>query len=313
LFKASAPGSLMLLGEHAVLHGKQALVCAIDKRITVTLIPRSDTKIEIISTVLGKFTTDLSNLVVIPPFHFLLAILKKNQSVLKTGCTIIVEAEFSDKVGFGSSAAVTVAILAALYTWLNRGFSPTDLIREARAIVRKVQGLGSGADIAACVLGGVIAYKMQPLQIEKLAYQPLLTAVYAGYKTPTVEVVKQVTRKFISYPKLFKQLCQAIDTCVTEGITAVKQQNWDALGQLMNVQQGLLDALGVSTLDMSKIIDGLRQQKTILGAKISGSGLGDCIVGLGTIPADYSPEQNGQGIQLIPIEISTRGVYCEKS
>ena len=48
-FKASAPGSLMLLGEHAVLHGKPALVGALDKRITVTLTPMRHDRIEIIS------------------------------------------------------------------------------------------------------------------------------------------------------------------------------------------------------------------------------------------------------------------------
>ena len=45
----SAPGSLMLLGEHAVLEGSRALVCAINRRITVELRVRSDRVVKIVS------------------------------------------------------------------------------------------------------------------------------------------------------------------------------------------------------------------------------------------------------------------------
>jgi mevalonate kinase len=147
LFKSSAPGSLMLLGEYAVLHRKQALVCAINKRITVTLAPRSDTQIEIISPTLGHLVTRISHLTVNPPFQFVLAVLKKYQKRLKTGCDITIESEFSDTVGLASSAAVTVALLSALTTWLKVSLSPQELIREARDIVQSVQRLGSGADV----------------------------------------------------------------------------------------------------------------------------------------------------------------------
>ena len=45
----SAPGKIHLLGEHAVVYGKPALLVAINKRCTVTLTPRKDKQIEIIS------------------------------------------------------------------------------------------------------------------------------------------------------------------------------------------------------------------------------------------------------------------------
>lgn len=56
-YKASAPGSLMLLGEYAVMHDYPALVCAIDKRITVTLVPSDDEVIEIDSALGSHHTT----------------------------------------------------------------------------------------------------------------------------------------------------------------------------------------------------------------------------------------------------------------
>src|SRR5690348_13669022 len=138
-FKASAPGSLMLLGEYAVLYGKHAIVCAVDKRISVTLTPRGDDRIEIKSP-LGFYATDLYQLKVEKPFHFVLGVLKHYQAKMKRGCDIEIVSEFSDKVGLGSSAAVTVATIAALVTWLNIRVSPFDLMRQARTVVRQVQG-----------------------------------------------------------------------------------------------------------------------------------------------------------------------------
>jgi mevalonate kinase len=310
LFKASAPGSLMLLGEYGVMHGKHALVCAVNKRMNVTIEPRSDTRIEIFSDTLGEFVTDLSNLYIEPPFRFILATLKRYRLKLKSGCTITIRSEFSDKIGLGSSAAVTVATLTALSAWLEFNFTERELIREARAIVRQVQGLGSGADVAACVLGGMVAYKMQPLMAEKIATEHPLTAVYSGYKTGTVEAVKRVKAFFASNPRLFKQLCQAIDHCAVQGISAVRTSNWANMGKMMNIQQGLMESLGVSTPLLSKIVGTLREQSFMLGAKISGSGFGDCLIGLGSVATLKFTDEN---VKLIRVEMTQQGVYCEKS
>lgn len=308
LYKATAPGCLMLLGEYAVLHGKHALVCAVNQRMTVTLTPRTDQTINIISA-LGHLETNLSHLVVAPPFQFVIAVLKKFRKKLQFGCDIVIDSEFSDQIGFGSSAAVTVAVTAALAAWLEISLSPEDLIRHARETVRKVQSLGSGADVAACVLGGVVAYKMQPLRAEKILCQPPITAIYSGYKTPTVEAVNLVRKGFMAYPKIMKQVLQSIDLCVLEAIQALRDKNWVVLGKIMNIQQGLMDSLGVSTAFLNDLIYQLREQSSITGAKISGSGLGDCVIGLGSTDAlQFANEK----VKQIPIEVTTQGVYCEK-
>ncbi len=85
-YKTSAPGSVMLLGEYAVLFGKPALVCALNKRIHVTLTPRQDTTINIHSELLGTYTTELNELQMVKPFQFVLgrlaALSDKNASWL---------------------------------------------------------------------------------------------------------------------------------------------------------------------------------------------------------------------------------------
>jgi mevalonate kinase len=309
--KASAPGSLMLLGEHAVLHGKPALVCAVDKRLSVTLTPRDDKQLQITSA-LGHYSSSLNDLVITKPFQFVLAAVKYFQDQLQYGCDITIESEFSDQLGLGSSAAVTVATLSAFSNWLDIRLTDLELIRLGRDIVRSIQGLGSGADIAASVLGGVVSYQSDPVMAEKIAVNLPLHAIYAGYKTPTVEVIQHVREQFVNQPDLFKQICHEIGECSVDGLSSVKNENVVDLGRIMNAQQTLMESLGVCTPLLNDMIKNLCQQPGIHGAKISGSGLGDCVIALGKLPANYECIVDGKKLQRVPVNMTLRGVQCEK-
>jgi mevalonate kinase len=303
LYKASAPGSVMLLGEYAVLHGEPALVCAVDKRMTVTLTPRRDDTIELIST-LGHYQVSLSNLNVVPPFQFVLTAIKHYAHYLAQGFTLHIESEFSHQIGFGSSAAVTVATVAVLCNWLGLMHSKEAWIHSARHIVQNVQGTGSGADVSASVMGGVVAYQMDPLYAECVSHSLPITLVYSGSKTPTVAALDYVKKRFLSYPVLFSQLMQCIGQCVKDGMTALNAHRLAELGRVMTIQQHLLAALGVNTPVLADIVQALHAEEKIFGAKISGSGLGDCVVGLGEVSPQFRYET-------IPVEVATQGVYCE--
>jgi mevalonate kinase len=303
-FRADAPGSLMLLGEYAVLYGKHALVCAIDKRMTVTLTPRIDNQIHI-DGLDTHYQTTLAAIQIKPPFQFVLGCLKQYQPVMPCGCDIQVVAEFSDQVGFGSSAAVTAATLAALVTWLNIPTTAAQLIGNGCKVIRAVQGVGSGADIAAAVHGGIVIYQASPLRAEKLSITYPLTALYAGFKTPTAIAIKQVERHFATSPALFRCLIQAIDQCAIEGQQAIRQLNWSQLGKIMTIQQGIMQSIGVSSVLLNNLVASLQNQQAILGAKISGSGLGDCVIGLGASNIAHEKQ--------MPVQMTLQGVGCEKT
>jgi mevalonate kinase len=288
--QAKIPGSLMLMGEHAVLHGGLAIACAVDRFIKVTLTPRSDNQINIASQKFGnlsfflsfpdnKISKDDKN-----KFKFVLAAIASKQSKISSGFDLKIEADFSPQLGLGSSAAVTVATLIVLEQWIS-GIKPQQLklVKDARKIIQKVQGTGSGADVAASVYGGVVSYKMQPLKITKLKNKPPLTVIYSGSKVPTPKVIAIVKTSQQKYPKIFKQLYAAISCCAEQAVTAINSSNWKKLGDLMNIHQGLQDALGVNNKILSELIYKLRADSKIHGAKISGSGLGDCVIGLGKI------------------------------
>jgi len=281
----------MLLGEHAVLHGYAAISAAINRKMTVSIFPNDSTTLTIESS-LGSFECDINDITIQKPFTFLLACLKKKG--LPSGCTIKVESEFSDKVGLGSSAAITVATLKCLSQWLNDDITKNQLLRSAINIIHQVQGIGSGADCAASVYGGVVYYNMIPCIVEPLKHIPDISLVYTGYKTPTTDVIAKVAKAYEAHPSLYNALYEKMGECTEHAKVCINNQDWDGLGHTFFQQQQLLDALGVSDKTINSIIDQALAEDAIKGAKISGSGLGDCIVTLGTLPSDaFKSRPNG--------------------
>lgn len=295
---ASAPGTLMLLGEHAVLHGSKALVLAVDKRIRVRLQPCSDQCVRIDSA-LGQYQSALELLQPDPAFSFVLAAIDSLKTRLPGGFSLQIESDFSHQVGLGSSAAVTVAVLAALNHWIDPGLKQ-GLFEQARAVMLSVQGRGSGADLAAAIEGGVVEYQLSG---ERRRFEPLpqIGLYYCGYKLKTPVVLERVAQAREQLPELYDQLYRLMGQCADQASHAAEVGDWLQLGRLMNVYQGLMDALGVNDARLSQMIYSLRQCDTVQGAKISGSGLGDCVISLG-LPS------HSDGLDAIPVQVSPRGV-----
>jgi len=276
----SAPGSLMLLGEHAVLHGKHALVCAINRRITVRLFPVSNDSVEIISD-LGGYQSPLSDLAEHPSFKFVLQAIKQHRGQIPSGFKLEINSEFSADIGFGSSAAVTVATHAALLKWIG-GTEPDKeaLFAQALETVHAVQGRGSGADLAASVFGGVVGY-CTALEFQPVAITLPLTAVYCGYKTPTVEVIQKVELQRKADTAKFERIFSEIDLGVQEALVALQEDDLALFDLVFDRNQQLMDEMGLNTPELREIVAALRNDPETGGAKISGSGLGDCAVGIG--------------------------------
>lgn len=281
---ASAPGKLMLMGEHAVLYGHPCLVAAVSARATVQLTERVDSTVSIRSD-LGEATCDLNELVVREPFTFILQAIKATAPT--RGFDLVVTCDFPHDVGLGSSSAVTVAAVGALLAMRAEASpDPEDVFQTALSVVRRVQGSGSGADLAAAVHGGVIQYSMTGGVLKVLPSIPL-TTVYSGSKEKTAVVIERVRQAKIREPETFTKLFTAVGKVVEHATEACEHGDLETLGRLMDVNQGYMDAMGVTTDALARIIASLRAQSGIFGAKISGSGLGDCAIGLGCVGDEF--------------------------
>ncbi len=298
----SAPGKLMLLGEHAVLHDKLSLVCAVNRRVRVSLTPRDDHQVNIDSA-LGKYSSELGKWKEEGKLGFSLQCIKCKEKQISQGFDLVIKSDFSDDVGLGSSAAVTVACTAALECWLKGNFDQDKVFHDSLKIIQEVQGgKGSGADVAASVFGGLLLYRKNPFTVKKLPSIPTITVVNSGHKEKTTKVIKKVEGSREKYSYLFDKIYDLMEESCLLAEKAVQEENWQNLGEILNLNQGLMDAIGVNNAKLSGIIYTLRNFPGIYGSKISGSGLGDCVVAIGQ--ADL------QNTSLCPldIEISPTGV-----
>lgn len=277
----SAPGSLMLLGEHAVLHGHSCLVAAIEKRIRLSLIPRNDGLVNITSA-LGEYQGDRDDLPEHPSFRFLVGTLNHHANVLPGGLDVTIQADMPSTIGFGTSAAVTVAMTGALQLAANGSWSLPEIFLAARTIIQQVQGRGSGADAAASAYGGVVHYNMDGTGAGVVYNEPsALAAVYCGYKTPTPEVISRVEQAWSGKTEERDRLYARMGDTVLRGKAALAACDDKLFGQILDEGHTLMQQLGVSTKELDECAETLRNEPHIHGAKISGSGLGDCVVGWG--------------------------------
>lgn len=296
----SAPGSLMLLGEHAVLHGHQALVCAVDQFITVRL-SKNESRILRINSALGQYEAPLDNLKDHASFRFVLQAVRQHLNHLPSGVDLQIDSEFSSTIGLGSSAAVTVAIHAALARFCGCRFNRETIFTQALKTVHTVQGRGSGADLAAAVFGGVVGYTTKP-SFDPVALSLPLTAVYCGYKTPTPEVIQRVEALRAADPQKYETIYEEMNSSACSALKSLKDGNLAAFGAVLNQNQELMERMGVNTPELAEIVEALQQADGIYGAKISGSGLGDCAVGVGR------SELPGLSYSVYPLNISPEGV-----
>lgn len=163
---ASAPGKLVLIGEYAVLDGAPALVLAVNRRARVTLTAQPGTVSDIVSPTLGlaarlRLRDDGSAWVGVPPpeLAWIATLLQQAPRTTAFHIELDSDAFYIDhdgarqKLGFGSSAALTVALLGALHAAAGR--PPPDLAACIAAHRAIQHGQGSGIDIAASLRGGL--------------------------------------------------------------------------------------------------------------------------------------------------------------
>ena len=304
--QAKAPASIMLFGEHSVLRGGHAILCAIENYITVKITPQNNNTIHIISS-FGEEKTDKDAISLSHPLRFIsesLHLFKKNYS-LPSGMIIEVISEIDPTVGLGSSASLTVALLSALYASAQQPIEKKQLLQKCYTVIHNVQKVGSGADAASIIYGGVIAYTMHNSCVTPLENSFQIALVYSGSKTPTQKVIEFVNENEKRYPKLFSKIFSSIEQATLDAISAINNKDLFSIGSIMNISHGLMESLLVGTQELANVRHQLLQETSIYGAKISGSGLGDSVVALGTVSDNFKEK-------LLPSKISQQGVIVTR-
>jgi mevalonate kinase len=208
--------------------------------------------------------------------RYISAVLKEYEA---KNLRVKIESNLPPAAGLGSSAAIVVATTAALNQHYGLGLSRKEIASEAYRMEKAVQqGLGSPMDTALATFGGYlqISKSVQPLDLP-----PLEIAIgHTERAHDTRAEVEKVQNLLVRYPDLVGPIFQAIGAISIRAVALIREQRLEELGELMNINHGLLEAVGVGTRELSELVYAARGAGCAFGAKLTGAGGGGCMIAL---------------------------------
>jgi len=302
----SAPGKVILLGEHAVLYGEPCLSTAIDLRTDVQAIVKGR-RFRVNSYQMDSFhhtyiKAAVDNLWKGDPIHF-----RTRSNILSAG-------------GIGSSAALTVATVGCL-SMLEGNWNLDTIARQSYDVEYTVQGGGSPTDTSASTFGsGILLASTQGdnllWDIQKEGRQwyihhvdmPSLTLVVGNTRIKSKTPIQiQKIRRFVQHSGFSKDLITEIGTLVHDGVKALLDEDFTTFGKLMNINQNILHTMGVSTKELENLIH-VSLKAGAYGAKLTGAGGGGSIIVLTDDPDDISQAIRDEGGVALIVKSTREGV-----
>ncbi|ADY00835.1 mevalonate kinase [Vulcanisaeta moutnovskia 768-28] len=292
-----APGKVILYGEHAVVYGEPALAMAINKYLYVTARARDDNKINInardlrlagISVTIsegGDVVAKTDYGAVISALSYVKRAIELAMEYLdkKVGIDLEIRSEMPVGAGLGTSAAVAVATILAYAKELGYDIDKRELSRLAWQVEKDVQGSASPTDTTMATFGGIMYIKpegnntvMEP--VKPGANVPLIIG-YVPRISTTKDLVAMVRRKYEIMRNIIEPIIKSIGLITKKGREALEMGDLELMGTLMNINHGLLDALGVSTRQLNDMVYAARHAGA-LGSKLTGAGGGGCMIAL---------------------------------
>jgi len=249
----SAPGKVFLFGEHAVVYGKPGIAMAIKPRVFVTV---RETKRP-----------------------------QRAKSPYIDGCfeamgvagSVYINSQIPSSSGLGSSAAVTVATLSAINDEFGKNKTREEIANMAFEIEKTVQkGRASPTDTTVSTYGGIVLItgnsrrRLPPQNMHLVVGDSLISH-------STAKMVEQVSDLKKKHPQIVDAVLAAIEGVSLAAIHHLEDPK--ELGQYMNMNHSLLEALGVGHPQLSRLVLAARSAGAY-GAKITGAGGGGCMVAL---------------------------------
>ncbi|MFX0134235.1 MAG: mevalonate kinase [Candidatus Hodarchaeota archaeon] len=281
----SAPGKCILVGEHAVVYGTKAIVTALNLRAYTSIDPISEKKIVIEANdyklykefpYLAEIKFDNKFLPLKPIINCCQMMINKFK--LNKGMKLKIWSEIPPSAGLGSSAAVSVAIVKAIGTAFDLNLNDNEISQLAFEIEKIVHTKPSGIDNFICSHGGCIQYSKNE-EIKRVELPKNFPLIICNSKKPrnTRVLVEKVAKLHEDFPIITEKIFDAIDLLSVKALKSLKNSDLIKLGEIFNLNQGLLEALGVSTDFLSQLIY-IARKKGAYGAKLTGAGGGGCII-----------------------------------
>jgi phosphomevalonate kinase len=351
--EASAPGKLVLIGEYGVLFGAPAVVMAVDRRARVELEPvqgdrwiltapevaprpvwleiSPDGEVFWCDTVdadqyfqlVDRLLRGLSGVE-----NMALGSLAPAAAILDTTSFFQSRKSGRQKLGIGSSAALTVAFVSALVGWSVGGSAPGSDLQWLQTLVslhRRVQGgMGSGIDIAASVLGGVIEYRVgDDGSVAKAAPVALpgdlgLLCIWTGKSASTGSFLQRLDERRRSDPRTVQRAIRGIVEGSQAGVDAIRDRSSPRFLEAVDGFWDALEALG-RVIEMPIASDEHQRLRRLareiaVRYKPSGAGGGDFGLAFDSDPARLAAlasRAEDDGFEVVGLGVDPVGVACD--
>ncbi len=210
--------------------------------------------------------------------------------------------------GLGSSAAVTVATLAALYRYNQIKFNKKSLAHDAHMVEQAVQGIASPLDTMVSTYGGLV-YLSRNKKIErfKVNFTAPFVVGYTNKHGNTGKMVKDVRSLKNRNPKIINSVISSMGQLTNYAKQAILKGDYKKIGELMNINQGFLDLIGVNTYELSRMVYNAREAGAI-GSKITGAGGGGSIIALCPGKVDKVAKAIAKEDNILKVRFTKKGV-----
>jgi len=293
---ASAPAKIILFGEHSVVYGKPAIAAAIDLRTYVKAEFNENGRIRIEAKDIRTpgltvsfsedqiyFETDYGKAAEVLSYVREAINLVMEEAGQRKGVTVSITSQIPVGAGLGSSAAVAVATIGAVSRLFGLELDKSEIAKLGHKVELLVQGASSGIDPTVSAVGGFLYYQKGSFESLPVVELPIVVG-YTGSSGSTKELVAKVRKNYEEMPEIIEPILNSMGKLVEKAREVIlaeydKEIKFKLLGTLMNINHGLLDALGVSTKSLSDLVYASREAGA-LGAKITGAGGGGCMYAL---------------------------------
>jgi mevalonate kinase len=284
MVSASAPGKVILFGEHAVVHGIPAIAAPVSSvRATCTIDPQppyTGITLSAPSLPVGFRPIDFAQ-----PADAFSQTLRLAFRALRTAFTdarLTLTSDIPIASGMGSGAAIAAAMMRAISAYLNTTLPPDRLNALIYEVEKLHHGTPSGIDNTVIVYERVIGFQRQHPVIYLPVARPFMLLIGdTGHAASTREAVAGVHALRAHSPEQVTACFDEIREISLQARRLIAHPDGSlyALGELMNRNHSLLQALTVSSpaLDM---LTQVARDAGAFGAKLSGGGRGGIMIAL---------------------------------
>jgi mevalonate kinase len=280
----SAPGKVILCGEHAVVYQKPAIAIPVfegSTKCTIVACPSATHDETIIIAPNIALKCYLSCLVEEHPIRVAINLVLQNLKLDHLPvCEIRIQSSLPTAAGLGSSASTSVALIRALSTFLGQIFSDEIVNQLAFEIEKIHHGTPSGIDNTVITYGKTLFFiRGKPYEFIIPGKPVTLVIADTGIKSSTSKVVSEVKQRHLDNPTKYETLFDEIGNLTLSARSALIKGDLQSLGKSLSENHLLLREMGVSCDKLDDLVK-CAVSNGALGAKLSGGGQGGNMIAL---------------------------------